>query len=554
MHNSKIMNLNTSLNIWIDHIVTLYNKNKTDTNYRYKGGAINGFKTSLKTKLAAEFIEQQFNTSIDTTNMDDILISLVQRCEPADFNRTTTFFIRNAVQTKFLISKKLSEVNLNSLNTILEVADQAYNDLEIDDVEGEPENESQNIELNRNNVNSENDQRFVINDTIENDDNVFSQQFIALRSMLETTLQQFGDQIKNLKEQNSTGFENKSMAEMLGLLSFRLNKQLKFQHTVKLQQQYLDTKTIPNALAIDKFFRPMKFNTNLLTKMDTIYIETVENIIKAIIEDTNDSINKVESDIEKIKLSLERFKTKDEINKLVNELKEIETKKLKFRFDKALKRGKKNNRISLLNFYKDLIEDDPLVDNSFSETNSYKSINSNNFNKNSFNSYSKQQQNEPTSILKNQKQRSRSNSRIRFNNQTFQNNNKQNNQQQHPQNNNNYIINRKNSYNDKINIKNNNSNINSNNNNNTINKNNNNNNKNYSNNNNNHSNNNNNYSNNNNNYSNNNNNYSNNNNNYSNNNYNNNNNNYSNNNYNKNHTNYNRNQNFRPMNQNQRRQ
>lgn len=101
--------------------------------------------------------------------------------------------------------------------------------------------------------------------------------------MLENTLQQFGDQLKNLKEQQSTGYDNKSLSEMLGLLSFRLNKLLKFQQTVKLQQQYLTTKTIPNALSIDKFFRPLKFTTKLLIKMDEIYVETVEKIINAII-------------------------------------------------------------------------------------------------------------------------------------------------------------------------------------------------------------------------------------------------------------------------------
>jgi len=93
------MNLNVSLNNWIDHIITLLNKNNNDTNYRYKGGAINGFKNSNKTKTSAQFIEQHFNTLIDVTNMDEILIRLINQSEPADFSRATTILLNLPFKT-----------------------------------------------------------------------------------------------------------------------------------------------------------------------------------------------------------------------------------------------------------------------------------------------------------------------------------------------------------------------------------------------------------------------------------------------------------------------
>jgi len=494
------MNLNVSLNNWIDHIITLLNKNNNDTNYRYKGAAINGFKNSYKTKTSAQFIEQHFNTTIDVTNMDEILIRLINQCEPAEFSRATTNFIKLAIQNKFLISKTINANQIENLSSKIEAAESAYNDLEIDEYDeneadtGNHQNninneENENVTVNQQ-TNNNNDQRFVINDTITlNDETVgsqqFTQQFLALKTMLENTLHGFGEQIKNLKEQQSTGYENKSLGELLGLLSFRFNKLLKLQHTKKLQQQYINENTIPNALAIDRFFRPMKCTTNLLTKMDEIYLETIKKISNAIIDDTEKSIEKIQEDILNIKTSLEHFKSKDEINKLCEEFKETETKKLKFRFDTALKRGKKSKVISFLNYYKDQIEDDPLAENNFSETaSSISNVTNNSSHRINSKSNKTQQNNRPPSILRNNsKQRSRSNSRIRFKNQNnnagINNNNQKqqfNNYQQ--KNNNNYNNNNKNrnknNYNNYNNNNNNNNNYNNSNNNNYNNSNNNN--------------------------------------------------------------------------------
>jgi hypothetical protein len=423
------MNLNTSLNKWIDHIFILLARNKLDTHYKYKGGALNGFKNSKATSNAAQFIENTLKVTIDVTNMDETLLKLIKMSDPTEFSRSTTNFIRNAISLKSLISKQLNDDQIMELQTQLKSAEEAYEVLEIDETINSAEN---NVETHTddNNVYING----IINETIMNEDSAMlnssqlNNHFQSLKDMLESTLHNFSEQLKSLKQQQSTGYENKSMGEILGLLNFRLNKLLRLQHTVKLQQQYIDTNTIPNALSIDKFFRPMKCTTHLLTKMDEIYNETVKKINNAIIEDTNEAIAKVEMDISKIKISLERFKDKDDVLKLVNEQKDTETKKLKFRFDKALKRGKKNKIISFLNYYKDQIEDDPLVEENESDTTS------NNTSDTFTSSKSKQIRNfrRPTSILRNSKQRSRSNSRIRFNNQNINNENRQQ-QQQKPQ-------------------------------------------------------------------------------------------------------------------------
>ena len=82
------MNLNTSLNKWIDHIYILLIRNKLDTHYKYKGGALNGFKTAKGTSNAAQFIEKTLNVEIDVTNMDETLLKLIKMSDPTDFSRS----------------------------------------------------------------------------------------------------------------------------------------------------------------------------------------------------------------------------------------------------------------------------------------------------------------------------------------------------------------------------------------------------------------------------------------------------------------------------------
>jgi hypothetical protein len=79
------MNLNSSLNVWVEHIygLTVLRQSK------YQGQAINGFKDGKSTKPAYELIDQHMkleNTSfsLDTDNVAGTLFKIFKEADPLE--------------------------------------------------------------------------------------------------------------------------------------------------------------------------------------------------------------------------------------------------------------------------------------------------------------------------------------------------------------------------------------------------------------------------------------------------------------------------------------
>ena len=85
--------------------------------------------------------------------------------------------------------------------------------------------------------------------------------------------------------------------------------------------------------------------------MDEILANVQEMIMKDIIQENEENIGNHEKDIEKTKNALEKQnKTRNEIQKLSDDLNESETKKLKKRFNHSLNKTKKANK-SVIELY-----------------------------------------------------------------------------------------------------------------------------------------------------------------------------------------------------------
>ena len=90
MQNKNKMNhsLNSSLNIWSEHINACLNVRKS----QYKGHAVNGFKNGNQTKPAYDFIKAYMITNgkpdydTDPSNVASTLFKLLEKAEASDFS------------------------------------------------------------------------------------------------------------------------------------------------------------------------------------------------------------------------------------------------------------------------------------------------------------------------------------------------------------------------------------------------------------------------------------------------------------------------------------
>ena len=179
---------------------------------------------------------------------------------------------------------------------------------------------------------------------------------------------------------NESNYDNKSYQQLTKLLSFRIRKRLLARHAIKVQQQHLNNKTAPSQIQLDNFFTPYSYSTKFLTTMDEILVETQIKIMEAISSENEDKVIKLDEDIEKIRKSLEKFKQKEDIQKLCSDFDNIESKKLNKRFNQTLNKTKKENQ-TFLATYENKICDDMLSDQSIISSNSANSESSKRSNK-----------------------------------------------------------------------------------------------------------------------------------------------------------------------------
>lgn len=443
------MDLNICLNKWIDHIVDLVSKNS-----RYQGSALNGFKNSKKGKRAYEWLTEYIRDqptyfsrdfNLDPTNFEDVLYHLFIQSDPDEYNLTTFRFLNKSIKERAFIAKKLNTDQLIALTTKLNTATSSYDELGIEEpFESQSNNNgsstipSTSVAVNRvTQSQTSNENPLIIDATLtENQqsgerllssqsvffNNEMTQQIRELKDLLANNYTDLKNQILNLNKL-SNSYDNKTLNQLLELLGFRIRKKLLAEHALNVQNEYSNpiNNSCPSQIQVDKFFIPYSFSTNFLTKMDIVLKETQDKIIIEIKEEINNRIKIIDEEILKIKTSLKRFKTEEEINKISDDSKRIEEEKLKKRFDKSLKKAKNNKRKSFLTHYKNKIDDDFLNNNSSNESSFVDEKSIMNITKNNTKYNSKSNNN------KNSRSRSRSRSKSIIKTIKFQNNNHSNN-------------------------------------------------------------------------------------------------------------------------------
>jgi len=367
------MNLNSCLNSWTDHINILVLKGS-----KYQGQAINGFKEGTRTKNAHDFIVEHLSSNskqfvLDTTNLEATIYYLLTKCDPTLYSIVTYQFLVNCINTKRMLSTVLNDDQLAKLKECQNKAKSTFDELEID----EPFiSQLQQPESTPSSTPTQN----IINETLQPTNYMGNSYFdlSVLKNMLDEKFNKINQQLLNLSSIKS-GYDIQSFNQLLNTLGYRIKKLLLAEHGLKIQDHHSEptNNTCPAQLSINNFFQPYSFSSKFLTKMDTIHNTAIDSIIDAVKEELNDRIIALKEDIEKIKVSLERFKTKDEIKKLVEDQMSIEEEKLKKRFTLTLNKAKKSKRESFLIYYKDQIND-KLFDDYKSDNNSINSFNTNN--------------------------------------------------------------------------------------------------------------------------------------------------------------------------------
>jgi hypothetical protein len=433
------MDLNNSLNIWVEHINGLVFLR----NSKYQGHAINGFKDGKSTKAAHDFIQQfmisngSANFSMDVSNVASTLFKIYEKAEASEYSATTYAFLGKIMTTKNILNYSLTENQLEILQEKYNTAKTIFDTLVVDDP----------FETNQNVVNetlivpqtqSQSNNQSELSQLITN---LLKEKFDELKSEMNVKL----EDLRN----NNENYENKTLSQLTKLLNFRIRKRLLAKHSINIQNEHLKNGTAPAQLQADKFFIPYCFTSRFLTKMDEILKTVQKAIMEAIIEEINFKIELIEQDIEKIKKAIEKHKNKSEIPKFTEDLEENESKKLKKRFARSLNKTKKAS-ISFLDLYENKITGDDDVLSETSQTSNVSIVsnkstseraNKNNANfrhsRKSFNTNKRNDDDEksvkPKSILRNTNSRSNSTRRESSINRTS--NQRENNQQYNRQNN-----------------------------------------------------------------------------------------------------------------------
>ena len=425
------MNLNKCLNTWVDHIINLLTKSS-----KYQGHAINGFKESLKTKAAYQWLKSHMDDKdnnnpfdLNTTTIDDTLYYLFAESDPIEYSSCTFDFLGDSIKLNKFLTKSFSLNQNNTLVNKYNSAKNAFDELEIDEnIDGDDDNNQPQSTTTQQSNQSQ--RRMIINETLQLNSNTLdiSQQLNTLQNNLQNIFNAKFEELDNkiLNINNTTGYESKSFSDLINLLSFRIRKLLLAEHQIKIQNEYLnpDCKSVPTKISIGEFFIPYSYSTKYLSKMDLILSNTQKQIIEAIKEEVQDKVNSINEDIEKIKTSLEKFKTIEEIRAILDEQKRIESNKLKKRFKVSFNKTKKVNKISFLMFYKDSVNDNLIDDRFNSLNNSFESSNSKSFQSNKFNNRSRSKNksdNKPRSILRSSTARSRSSTKSNYSNNSHNN-------------------------------------------------------------------------------------------------------------------------------------
>jgi len=456
------------LNRWCDHISYLINKRQSN----YTGTAIKGFRDGKRTKHTYEAMvkycidharDADENFSIDTSNMGNVLLYFFDKSDPTDYAQTTLNLLEKIIKNKSIFQMQITNETLEILEARQKSAKESFDNIQFEN----PFSHSINTTIINSTLNGlQLNDTSIINDPPPIANTINSNDTLSIQSLV-NSFNQLNIQISSLTEKvnglnNDYNYDKKTFVELKQLLAFRLRKKLMLENSKTINQKHLDNKgkTAPKQLQARNFFTPFSYSTSFLEEMDKILIESQNKVLTLIIKENNTKIAKIDDDILFIKKSLNKFKSKKEIDDLQTEITNIEEIKLKKKFQKSLdKIDKTNSNPSFATIYHKKINDNLLDNISIKSNNSNSSFvstvskksNKSNFSNKSYNSNKNvsftNNVNRPKSILKN---RSRSPSASNVNRQKNQNNKFHSfNQQKKTSNNNQYNNRYNNTYNNR---------------------------------------------------------------------------------------------------------
>lgn len=114
------------------------------------------------------------------------------------------------------------------------------------------------------------------------------------------------------KESNERNYENSSLDALKKFVGFRIKKVLLLRHAKNMQQTHLSAGTVPKQMFTTEFPSPYKKTSKFLKKYDELISKTQTQMLHLMIDDIDESIIILETDIDLLKSCLLKLLNNEE--------------------------------------------------------------------------------------------------------------------------------------------------------------------------------------------------------------------------------------------------
>ncbi len=328
------MDLITAIDIWLNHILSIFNNNHKI----YDGSSINGFRNGSNTSTAFETINTNLSTLsannfnvLTKDNMDDILLSLLEKIDNNNITNSIFLYIRDyMLKNKRIISKQLNSANESVLNTLINNAKSKF--LNQDDLDESPL--SQLIfQLN----NSSSRDRFSSNNsTFDSTLHNLTQTLNNFASKLES----FENKLNSLSTTASDPYASYGLDKLKQILSFRIEKELRYQNSKKILEKHTQLNNFPKAYFANRFPKPNYTNPEYIKGFDELILQMQKMLLDYDLKFIPKQITELQSDINKIESHMDKFTKDNSITSSIrDEIYNKTEQKLKSDFDKSVQKA-----------------------------------------------------------------------------------------------------------------------------------------------------------------------------------------------------------------------